>query len=64
VTQRLSDEDDDWLRASMELGMLANAVVFGVDEIPRENLTEFKGPRRRRAPNLGQLVFPGECVGH
>lgn len=63
VADDLSNEDDDWVRAGMELGMLSDAVVFGTMQTLPENPFDFEdhaGVRHRIFINPG---LPGECFG-
>lgn len=60
----LSPLDDDWLRAGMELGMFADAVVFGVEEGLGQNLTTFDDHLGQEHRIWINRSLPGECFGH
>lgn len=64
VHNHLSPTDDDWLRAGMELGLISDAVVFGVDrdlDDAEKQFGDHTGDMHRIFP---EHCLPGQLLGH
>lgn len=59
----LSDRDDDWLLAGMELGLFSDAVVFGAEDLGGAGLREFQDHRGEAHRIWINASLPGDCFG-
>jgi len=63
VRDHLSQKDDDWLKAGMELGLISDAVVFGVGDSHGVE-TEFQDHKGKEHKIFLEHSLPGELLGH
>lgn len=62
VCDHLSPQDDDWLRAGMELGLISDAVVFGVSD--RDVEPKFTDHTGQEHKIFVEHYLPGALLGH
>jgi len=61
--EKLKDDDDDWIITGMELGLIDNAVIFGVEDRVNNRITETFKDHQGKSHYIKLLGFPREELG-